>query len=72
MNNGNKPAFISDNSVYNCSGLTKREYIATACLQGLLSEGDNILGANKAERKLSDIAITYADELLKELEKPDA
>lgn len=69
MNNEDRPAFISDNPVYHCNGLTKREYIATACLQGLLSDARHIVANAKTTTRLIQVAIAYADELLRELEK---
>lgn len=72
MDNGDKPAFISDNPVYNCNGLTKREYIATACLQGLLSDTKNGVATVNQGTQLNVLAVAFADELLEELEKPDA
>ncbi len=45
-------------------GLTKREYIAAMCLQGILASGS---GGDKHVK--IDAAIEYADVLLSELEE---
>jgi hypothetical protein len=63
MNNGEKGAFACETNAKWNLGLTKREYIAVAMLQGMLS-GE---WTNKP-RELIDISVELADELLKKLE----
>lgn len=77
--NPERPAFpvplagCTDGGVYNTmeqssgqlGGLTKREYIATLALQGILTHGHNDLTYESVVRD----AVVYADELLKELAK---
>lgn len=49
-----------------CSpGLTKREYFAALALQGLLANPENL----KLGRRVSRIAVEYADNLIEELNK---
>lgn len=45
-------------------GLTKREYIAALCLQGILANESQVLLQMKAEQ-----AVKYADELIEALNK---
>ena len=66
MENGNEPAFAVSKEMCEMSiiegypfGLTKREYIATRALQGLLSNGD--IGSSDSIVK---IAVKCADALL--------
>jgi len=63
MNNGEKGAFACETNAKWNLGLTKREYMATAMLQGMLG-GDGIY----TPRELINIAVELADELLKQLE----
>lgn len=56
----NYPAFPSNGN----HGLTRREYIATACLQGMLANS-NEWEPESAVR----MALRYADELIKEEDK---
>jgi hypothetical protein len=63
MSNGKKGAFACETNAKWNLGLTKREYMATAMLQGLLSGG----WTNEAKETVS-ISIELADELLKQLE----
>lgn len=58
---GQTPAF---NGEYN-KGLSTREYIATACLQGMLADPEFIQSADDAART----AVSFADALLAELAK---
>lgn len=46
-------------------GLTQREYIATACLQGLMTDPEFISASDEAAR----VAVNFADALLLELAK---
>lgn len=72
MKNSDKPAFppTMDDPNYIeghkgwCYGMTKREYFAIQCLNGMLSDPDRIGN----ESQLSKRAVEYADELLKQLE----
>lgn len=54
-------------------GLTKREYIATMCLQGLLANSDYNCPSRPKNMVTTGntiiVALNYADCLLKELEK---
>ena len=63
MNNGEKGAFACETNAKWNLGLTKREYMATAMLQGLIGKwhGEHIKEGVKR-------AIEAADELLKQLE----
>jgi len=63
MNNGEKGAFACETNAKWNLGLTKREYMATAMLQGLLS-GE----FNNTTEDMVGISIMFADELLKQLE----
>lgn len=49
-------------------GLTKREYFAALAMQGLCA--NSIAGSHHIPEKLVADAICFADELLKQLEKP--
>lgn len=63
MNNGEKGAFACETNAKWNLGLTKREYMATAMLQGMLSgEWTN------TPKQLVTASIEIADELLKQLE----
>jgi len=62
MSNGKKGAFACETNAKWNLGLTKREYMATAMLQGLLSGGRTV--GNEAVR----VSIELTDELLKQLE----
>jgi hypothetical protein len=64
MSNGKKGAFACETNAKWNLGLTKREYMATAMLQGLLS-GE----FNNTTEDMVGISIMFADELLKQLEK---
>lgn len=48
-------------------GLTKREYIATAMLQGILATQEREMVKYSFEEVLPKLAVMYADELLKQL-----
>ncbi len=52
-------------------GLTKREYFSAMALQGLISSGQMGLsdGSWTYQNLYSNIAVEYADALIKELEK---
>jgi hypothetical protein len=64
--NGNKAAFPStDGRTFATDGLTKREHIATEALKGILS---NYLMTNYSQKEKVQSAISYADEMLKQLE----
>jgi len=63
MSNGKKGAFACETNAKWNLGLTKREYMATAMLQGLLS-GE----FNNTTEDMVGISIMFADELLKQLE----
>ena len=63
MSNGKKGAFACETNAKWNLGLTKREYMATAMLQGLLS-GE----LNNTTEDMVGISIMFADELLKQLE----
>jgi hypothetical protein len=68
--NGNEPAwpihphFENGNYVPGSSGLTKREWMAAMCLQGLLARNHSSGQTNNVEW-----AVNYADALLAELAK---
>ena len=70
MDNSQQPAFPYESKVAagtqqdrEFKGLTKREYFAIKCLQGLLSDPASGL---KDDRFIK-VAICYADDLLKQL-----
>ena len=78
MENKNKPAYPVTHPVTlamdekgNCTipleGLTKRELFAMAAMQGLISSGNGFLSSKDIEY-ITDGAVKYADELLKQLE----
>ena len=78
MKNSEQPAFpISDEVWNNCGekpspfGLTKREYFAAMAMQGLLSNflEQGHYGNSTSFPMVGEIAVSCADELLKELEK---
>lgn len=62
VTNPNDPAFGHASPFGQFQGLTKREYIAAIMLSGLLSSG---AGGHKGDKILA--AVTYADELIDEL-----
>lgn len=66
---GSEPAaptnFLPGPSVWHREGLTKREYIATQALQGILAHSYNDATYEGAARD----AVVHADELLKDLAK---
>ena len=63
MNNGEKGAFACETNAKWNLGLTKREYMATAMLQGILSgEWTN------PTADMVKASVALADKLLKELE----
>lgn len=49
------------------TGLTKREMFAMAAMQGMLSACNGTLGDHSGQEHLAKIAVTMADELLKQL-----
>ena len=59
MKNADENAFPS--GTYNQGGLTKREYIATKAMQGLIARGAD---ANFSVEEISERAVAYADRLL--------
>lgn len=63
MNNGEKGAFACETNAKWNLGLTKREYMATAMLQGILS-GD----FEHTSDDMVKASVALADKLLKELE----
>ncbi len=67
MENGAMPAFPPSalSSGSHC-GLTKREYIAAICLQGLLA---NKTSHNRSFWTATHSAVMYADQLLQTLEE---
>ena len=67
MSNGKKGAFACETNAKWNLGLTKREYMATAMLQGLLSNSDKQTTEMK-EVQLVEYSIYLTDELLKQLE----
>jgi hypothetical protein len=81
MSNKNKGAFASKctnkfNNVSTQKGLTKREYIAIMIMQGLRASGikhESTTGNKtyyypESSKKVAEMAINDADELLKQLE----
>ena len=58
------PSLQNDTSL----GLTKREYFAVVALQGILSNRWSMEFGNYNEEQKAEMAIKYADELLKQLE----
>lgn len=69
-------AFATPCDSGNWQGLTKREYIATSILQGLMSDIEHLKNANEAldiagaditSNLICDIAVHLADELIKAL-----
>lgn len=72
MENGKQPAFaaVCDNAnPYLQEGLTKREYFAGLAMQGLLSNDEHIKEEKSYPDITADLAIQYADALLKALEE---
>jgi len=72
MENGNQPiAPILDMNadLSGLRGLTKREYFAGLCLQGLMANPDTAM-ITALESELAAHAVNHADALLAELEKP--
>ena len=66
MDNGKQEAFpVQAFSIRN--GLTKREYIATQLMQGIISTMPNNDITYAIDSRLAHIAVLYADELLKHL-----
>jgi hypothetical protein len=63
MSNGKKGAFACETNAKWNLGLTKREYMATAMLQGVLSSGYTYTNED-----MVGMSIELADELLKQLE----
>jgi len=63
MNNGEKGAFACETNAKWNLGLTKREYMATAMLQGILS-GD----FEDSSDEMIAASVMLADKLLKKLE----
>ena len=54
----------------NTTGLTKREYFAVKCLQGMMSSAfwsENFTEKEEDRKKAIDIAIKTADDFLKQL-----
>lgn len=73
MNNADKPinpVLTQSPSLQNETslGLTKREYFAGVALQGILSNRWSMEFGNYNEEQKTEMAIKYADELLKQLE----
>lgn len=73
MNNADKPinpVLTQSPSLQNETslGLTKREYFAGVALQGILSNRWSMEFGNYNEEQKAEMAIKYADELLKQLE----
>jgi hypothetical protein len=71
MKNTEENAFplIANNFIH--YGLTKREYFAIKCLQGLLNSNTHQSGiyTKQLASRASKFAIEYADELLRQLEE---
>ena len=67
------PMIVEREGLY-ATGLTKREYFAAMAMQGLLA-GEVItrfeIMEMSGKKTIATLAIDYADELLKELEKPN-
>jgi hypothetical protein len=62
----NAPAFPRNYDSNGHNGLTKREYFATLCLQGLLANSVLTQGYSPAKRTAEE-AVTYADALIEAL-----
>ena len=65
---GSEPAFPqSDHSTLldNAEGISKRLYIATILMQGLLAGNSFFIHADADRAKCADISFKFADELLK-------
>jgi hypothetical protein len=76
MENGKQPAFAVSREMCEISeienypyGLTKREYFAAAAMQGILSTQEIFNLKYSFEQVLPRLAVMYADELLKQLER---
>jgi hypothetical protein len=66
MTNPNDKVDGSDNM--DRSGLTKREYFATAALQGIISFPGTIFGkADRSPEEMAELAVLTADRLIKKL-----
>lgn len=76
MKNGQQPAFPDPQSYdKGVNGLTKREYFAAMAMQGLISKEGEVDHESRSDKytstyqeKLIRKAVSYADELLKQLE----
>jgi hypothetical protein len=69
--NKNRAAFACSDPEYLQIGLTKREYFAGQALQGILASHANPGAGNPAYTLIDSVklAVEYADNLIKELEK---
>lgn len=61
------PAFPTNLRRDGCDGLTKREWLASQALQGLLASPDR--GNMQTHQHYTEQAVIFADALLKELDK---
>ena len=75
MENGNQP--ILDNQFEDNKGLTKREYFAGLAMQGIMASltemrvsGNSTLHFHDADKDIAREAVSIADAVLKELDKP--
>ena len=74
MKNSETPAFASvaygdQNDSYCQEGLTKREYFAAMAMQGIIANQELRLDIIMDGETVSENAVMFADELLKQLEK---
>ncbi len=76
LNNGNTPASPTkhnsenfENSNHYTTGLTKREMFAVAAMQGYLSAQSDTTISMPGESEVAKESVSYADALLKELDK---
>jgi hypothetical protein len=65
--NGNNPAFPQIPGA--SPGLSKREYMATDILKGMLANSEVNIGIEGFKEKIAEAAVLYANALLKELNK---
>ncbi|AZA49781.1 hypothetical protein EG346_17045 [Chryseobacterium carnipullorum] len=66
LDNELKTEYQSEYSLYQMSGLSKREYFAGLAMQGLCA--NSIPGSHHNTKNLIEEAVQYADELLKQLD----
>ena len=77
MENGDQRAFPADAHTHTDGGLTKREYFAAMAMQGIMASltemqaiGSSTLHHAGMDENLAREAVSIADAVLKELDKP--